>query len=407
MLIAEAKWNRAEEMLRKAVELTGRTKRAPITRSAEPMSIWRASWLRADARRRATPLRPKRASCRTKRWRKASRSVSAIMLAGGTGAAAAVVPLNRQRGGPGRPPVQSGARSFLRQRQMSPNRRAGSGSEEKSACSQFWRWRSTIWPPREAIQGAYSRGLSYYQQAEHWDSSFAGLEKNLGNAPSEPGIIPKRSAVSLQLWQQQRRFPGLRAMLGMSYFATDQFTRCVRNLRAARGTRHAGQRDRLRLGRLAGPYRRFEEGDTECSGPISKRNRVPQTRCCLSDSFGPRSATTRAPSRLCRARSRTDPSLPKAHFYEGLAYIRWEHWPEAAKEFQAELSLTPGDPDARISPRLCLPGAIEDRRGRGLFLQGNCRVIPTMPMRNINWVKFCLTAAKSPKRRLISKPRRG
>ena len=42
----------------------------------------------------------------------------------------------------------------------------------------------------------------------------------------------------------------------------------------------------------------------------------------------------------------SDPSLLKAHFDEGLAYIHWEHWADAEKEFKAELALNPGDPDA-------------------------------------------------------------
>jgi tetratricopeptide (TPR) repeat protein len=37
-----------------------------------------------------------------------------------------------------------------------------------------------------------------------------------------------------------------------------------------------------------------------------------------------------------------DPTLPKAHYFAGQACIRWQHWEEAAKEFQAELALVPG-----------------------------------------------------------------
>jgi tetratricopeptide (TPR) repeat protein len=44
--------------------------------------------------------------------------------------------------------------------------------------------------------------------------------------------------------------------------------------------------------------------------------------------------------------SQADPSLPKAHYYAGLAYIRWEHWPDARSELQTELVIRPGDPDA-------------------------------------------------------------
>jgi tetratricopeptide (TPR) repeat protein len=45
----------------------------------------------------------------------------------------------------------------------------------------------------------------------------------------------------------------------------------------------------------------------------------------------------------------SDSTLRKAHYFAGQADIRWEHWPEAAQEFQAELTLDPGDPDAKYN----------------------------------------------------------
>jgi tetratricopeptide (TPR) repeat protein len=42
-------------------------------------------------------------------------------------------------------------------------------------------------------------------------------------------------------------------------------------------------------------------------------------------------------------------SLSKAHYFEGLAYLRWEHWPEAASQFQAELNQNPADLDAKYN----------------------------------------------------------
>jgi tetratricopeptide (TPR) repeat protein len=54
----------------------------------------------------------------------------------------------------------------------------------------------------------------------------------------------------------------------------------------------------------------------------------------------------RAVSTLQRSLA-SNPPLARAHFYSGLTYIPWEHWPEAGREFQSELNLTPGDPDAQ------------------------------------------------------------
>jgi tetratricopeptide (TPR) repeat protein len=44
-----------------------------------------------------------------------------------------------------------------------------------------------------------------------------------------------------------------------------------------------------------------------------------------------------------------DASLPKAHYFSGQADILWQHWSEAADEFNAELALVPTDPDAKFN----------------------------------------------------------
>jgi tetratricopeptide (TPR) repeat protein len=48
--------------------------------------------------------------------------------------------------------------------------------------------------------------------------------------------------------------------------------------------------------------------------------------------------------------SETAPTLPKAHYYAGLAYIHADRPADAAAEFKAELGISPEDPDARYNP---------------------------------------------------------
>ena len=90
--------------------------------------------------------------------------------------------------------------------------------------------------------------------------------------------------------------------------------------------------------------------------------------------------------RLRHARSSTlqqalasNPTLAKAHFYSGLAYIRWEHWPEAAKEFQAELNLSPGDPDAQYHLGFVYMQQVEDRTRQSRFFGRSSLRIQTTP----------------------------
>jgi tetratricopeptide (TPR) repeat protein len=44
-----------------------------------------------------------------------------------------------------------------------------------------------------------------------------------------------------------------------------------------------------------------------------------------------------------------DPSLTNVHFFQALAYLKWEKWNEAAADCQAELALDPRDLDAKYT----------------------------------------------------------
>jgi tetratricopeptide (TPR) repeat protein len=48
---------------------------------------------------------------------------------------------------------------------------------------------------------------------------------------------------------------------------------------------------------------------------------------------------------VLRRASQSDASLPKAHFYTGLAQLRANHFDDAVTEFKTELASVPSDPD--------------------------------------------------------------
>jgi tetratricopeptide (TPR) repeat protein len=56
---------------------------------------------------------------------------------------------------------------------------------------------------------------------------------------------------------------------------------------------------------------------------------------------------SRAVQSFQRASGR-EPSLAKAHYYAGLALLRWQHFDEAQQEFNAELKLAPDDAEAAV-----------------------------------------------------------
>src|SRR5439155_15058731 len=43
----------------------------------------------------------------------------------------------------------------------------------------------------------------------------------------------------------------------------------------------------------------------------------------------------------------TNPTVPRAHFFAGVAYTQWQKQAEAVDEFRAQLALTPDDPETK------------------------------------------------------------
>ena len=330
---SEEKMERAEEMLRKAVELTG-SDEARSNYQIRRAYVDLARILARNGRTKESDVFATKArELQNKTMVQSQQSVSAIMLAGGTGAAAAVMPLNRQQENQAAPSVKSGADLFAHST-MSAEQRSAAESSEKALRSVLALAFNDL-ATSQAMQGAYSLALSNYQEAEQWDSGFPGLEKNLGQCAYRAKNYPEAvRGLSLALTHDNDS-PPLRAMLGVSYFAMDQFAQAAQTF-APLGER-AMQDSEIGYAWAASLT---HIGDmkmaTQVLSAFESQPRPTDTLLLVGQLWTEIGDYARAIATFQSALA-TDPSLLKAHFYEGLAYIRWEHWPEAAKEFQAEL----------------------------------------------------------------------
>jgi len=197
----------------------------------------------------------------------------------------------------------------------------------------------------QVMQGGYSLALSNYQQAEQWDRTLPDLEKNLGQcAFRAKNYAEAARGLSLALAHNDGS-PALRAMLGVSYFATDQFVQAAQTF-APLGERAMEDSETGYPWAASLTHIGDMKKATEVLSAFESQPRPNDTLLLVGQLWTEIGDYARAIATLQRALA-SDPSLLKAHFYEGLAYIRWEHWPEAAKEFQAELILDPGDPHAQ------------------------------------------------------------
>lgn len=341
----------SEQMLRKAVLLTGQDE-ARSNYQIRRAYVDLGRILSKDGRKEESEVfLTKARELQDKTMEQSQQSIASIAVAGGGGMAAAVVPISRQEENEAAPLLGNKADPFARidpasaaVASLTPKQRAAVEDQERYLRSVLGLAYNDL-ATSEAIRQEYRRALSFYKQAEQWDSSLPGLDKNLGQCAYRTGDYPEAIRGLAAALTKQPEANSIRAMLGMSYFAMDRYTEAAGTF-APLGER--GMRDSLTGYTWAASLARI--GDmkkaTEVLTAFASEPRSNDTLLLIGQLWTEIGDYAAATTTLHRA-LQSDPSLLKAHFYAGLAYIRWEHWPEAVKEFQDELVLAPADPDAQ------------------------------------------------------------
>ena len=349
---AQGDMKSAEENLRKAVKYTG---------SDEARSNYQIRRAYVDLGRileksghkeESEVFLAKARDLQNKVMQQTQQSVSAMVTAeGGTGAA--IVPLAPQDENEAAPPLPGSTDPFahvdasvLAHANFTDKQRAAADAQEKNLRDILGASFSDL-GTSEAVRGEFNSALDHYLQAEHWDPAVPGLDKNIGVCAFKVANYPEAIRGLSSALQQTPGPAPLRAMLGLSYFAQDKYADAVKTFTPL-GTRgmqdpavgYAWAASLARQGELkqaSEVLSTFENSDL----PDSTLLLVGELWIEIGD-YGKAVAT------LQRA-LQANPSLPKAHYYQGLADVRWEKWPEAADQFKAELALIPNDPDSRYN----------------------------------------------------------
>lgn len=198
----------------------------------------------------------------------------------------------------------------------------------------------------EAIQHNYSGALGHFQEAERWSSAVPDLQRNLGIAAFRAqnyaecvrtlsGVVTSNPSDNVS-----------RAMLGSAYFGMDDYRAAVRTIAplADRATHDAtlGYAWAASLARLG----EFKEA-TDVLAEYEKQSLSSDAMLLVGQLWIEVGDYDRAVQTFHRALDR-DPNLAIAHYFAGLAQLRWEHGAEAVEEFNAALKLAPDDPDVRV-----------------------------------------------------------
>ena len=192
---SEEKMDRAEEMLRKAVELTGSDEARSNYQIRRAYVDLARILARAGARKESDVFAAKARELQNKTMVESQQSVSAIMLAGGTGAAAAVMPLSRQQENQAAPSGTERRRPVRVTAKCQPN----SAPQQKRARRRFgrcWRWRSTTSPHRRQFEGHILWPSATISRQSSGTALFPVWRRTSVSAPSGQRTIRKQSTAS-------------------------------------------------------------------------------------------------------------------------------------------------------------------------------------------------------------------
>lgn len=345
---AQGDMKAAESLLRRAVELTG-TDEARSNYQIRRAYVDLGRILATSGREQEGEVYfGKARNLQNKTMQDTQQKVTSMALTEGAGSMAAMVPLDKKQESQAAPLTQTKADAFARidpatLANLTDTQRAQVKKQEddlRLVLGQSYGDLATA----EAMQRNYGIALNHYQAAEHWSPTIDNLARNLGECAFRAGNYPEAiRGLSMAIGQRPDQI-SLEATLGMAYFGNEQYVDAAKTF-APLGV--AGMKDGTvgyawaaslaKLGHMKEASEVLEQYET---GNLSNDQLllVGQLWTEIGD-YG------RAVAVLHRA-SQNDPSLSHAHYFAGLAYIRWEHWADARSEFQAELAVRPDDPDA-------------------------------------------------------------
>lgn len=199
----------------------------------------------------------------------------------------------------------------------------------------------------EAARNQYAEALTHLQHAGKWDPATPGLDRNLGYCAFKVNDYPEAIRSLSRALQAQPQDDPVRAMLGLSYFGTNDYKDAAKIFEplGARGMQDAS------IG-YAWAVSLSRSGDLKKAADVLdhfENSGLSNGALLLVGQLWTEMTDYQHAVAVFEKVLQRDPSLPSAHFFEGLAYLRWEKWSQAAADMQAELALVPGDLDAKYT----------------------------------------------------------
>jgi len=197
----------------------------------------------------------------------------------------------------------------------------------------------------EARQKQYPVALTYFQQAEKWNPAIPHLMRNLGFAAFRANEYPE-SARALQVAIQQE--PGdkmIPAMLAMALFSSDQYADAAKVFDQVGDVAYSDPRVAYAWATSLARTNQQEKANVILAR-ISQQPLSPDALLLVGQVYSDLGNQQQAIATYKKA-IQENPSLQRAHYYTGMAQLGRKQTSVAVTEFEAELELNPDDADAQ------------------------------------------------------------
>ena len=203
------------------------------------------------------------------------------------------------------------------------------------------------WGTSEAKRGQYGMALTHFHDAEKWDDSTPGLMRNIGLAALKLGNNEEAVRAFRLAIDQDPKDSSARAMLAICLYSAHQYAEAAKAFGDVGDGVYRDPRMAyawaFSLARSNDPKQTIEVLNKLTAQPLPKE--MWMATGDLYTQVDDQQDALRCFLKVIEL----DPTMERAHHFAGVALIRLGRPSEAIPEFQAELKLTPDDPDTQYN----------------------------------------------------------
>lgn len=197
----------------------------------------------------------------------------------------------------------------------------------------------------EARQKQYAEALANFQQAERWNPALPHLMRNVGFAAFRANQYSEAARALKIAEQKDPNDKMIPPMLAMSLFSSDQFAEAAKAFDQLGDAAYGDPRVAYAY---ATSLARADQKDKAAAvvTRMSQRPLPPDAQLLVGQAYSEIGDQPQALATFQKALA-ANPSLPRAHYYAGMAQLRAKQPALAASEFGTEVKLNPNDAEAQ------------------------------------------------------------